>query len=182
MDLLRRVQKAPERNQLELEPGTQLPAPRPLPAPAAAVAKALVSSCPRLGAEHALGTCHEAVGNFATVSGRAEQEEGASPQSPSLPPRHFCSRHGRHEEASRVSAASMIANGTDRVLGPLSLDWISSKPQRQQFISLTPRRVSWCGPSHNIVGIGSRCSQAILQRLQGGPKNTTALEASSLAP
>lgn len=49
-------------------------------------AKALVSSCPRLGAEHALGLCHEAVGNFATVSRRAEQEEGASPQSPSLSP------------------------------------------------------------------------------------------------
>lgn len=85
VDLLRRVQKAPERNQLELEPGSQLPAPRPLPAcPGCSCSKALVSSCPRLGAEHALGICHEAVGNFASLQeGRAGR--GASPSlSPSL--------------------------------------------------------------------------------------------------
>lgn len=42
------------------------PSSRPLSCPGCSCAKALVSSCPRLGAEHALGICHEAVGNFAT--------------------------------------------------------------------------------------------------------------------
>lgn len=68
--------------------GTWHPAPssQALACPGCSCAKALVSSCPRLGTEHTLGICHEAVGNFATVSRRVEQEEGAPPQFPSLSP------------------------------------------------------------------------------------------------
>lgn len=80
-DLLRRVQRRQRENQLELEPGTQLPAPpsQALCRPGCSRTKALISSCPRLGAEHALALGHEAVGNFATVSRRAGQGEWASP-------------------------------------------------------------------------------------------------------
>lgn len=52
------------------------PSSKALACPGCSCAKALVSSCPRLGAEHTLGICHEAVENFATVSRRVEQEEG----------------------------------------------------------------------------------------------------------
>lgn len=55
------------------------PAPQALSRPGCSCIKLLISSCPRLGAEHALGICHKAAGNFATVSTRVEQEEGASP-------------------------------------------------------------------------------------------------------
>lgn len=51
------------------------PAPRALSRPGCSCTKVLISSCPRLGAEHALGICHGAVGNSATVS-RTEREEG----------------------------------------------------------------------------------------------------------
>lgn len=52
VDLLRQVQKAPERKQLEREPGTQPPAPQALSCPGCSCIRALISSCPRLGAEH----------------------------------------------------------------------------------------------------------------------------------
>lgn len=51
--------------------------PGPLP-PWRSCIKVLISSCPRLGAEHALAICHELVGDFATVSRRARQEEWAT--------------------------------------------------------------------------------------------------------
>jgi len=63
--------EVPERKQLEPEPGTQPPTSQGLSRPGCSYTKALISSCPRLGAEHALAICHEAVGNFATVSRRA---------------------------------------------------------------------------------------------------------------
>lgn len=52
------------------------PAPQALSCPGCSCIKLLISSCPRLGAEHALGICHEAVGNFATVSRRASWKRG----------------------------------------------------------------------------------------------------------
>ena len=76
VDLLRRVQKAPARNQLEPEPGIQPPSsPGPLP-PWLQLHQAFISSCPRLAAEHALGICHEAAENFATVSRRVSWKRG----------------------------------------------------------------------------------------------------------
>lgn len=52
------------------------PAPQALSCPGCSCIKLLISSCPRLGAERALGICHEAVGNFATVSRRASWKRG----------------------------------------------------------------------------------------------------------
>lgn len=53
------------------EPGSRAHSP-----PGCSCTKVLISSGPRLGAEHALGICHEAAGTFATVSRGAEQEGG----------------------------------------------------------------------------------------------------------
>ena len=106
VDLPRQVQKAPERNQLELEPGIQPPrAPQALSRPGCSCITLLISGCPHLGVEHALGICHEAVGNCATVSGRAEREEGLPLLSTAASPRVKPRRQGRKLQ---VSAASVV--------------------------------------------------------------------------
>lgn len=81
----------------------QLPAPRLSPALAAAAPRLLLAAAPAR-AEHTLGLCHEAVGNFATVSRRVEQEEGASP-----PPAPFSvSFTTAHEAMEKLSESQQL--------------------------------------------------------------------------
>lgn len=78
VDLLRRVQRRQRETSWSWGLAPSPSSPGPLP-PWCSCIKVLISSCPRLGAEHALAICHEAVGDFATVSRRARQEERATP-------------------------------------------------------------------------------------------------------
>lgn len=78
LDLLRRVQRRQRETSWSRSLAPSPPTSQALSRPGCSCTKALISSCPRLGAEQALDICHEAVGNFATVSRRAGQEEWAS--------------------------------------------------------------------------------------------------------
>lgn len=76
------------------------PSSRALSRPGCSCTKVLISSCPRLGAEHALGICHGVVGNFATVS-RTEREEGLPCHSVPCPaPRVKPARQGKQSSLS----------------------------------------------------------------------------------
>lgn len=78
VDLLRRVQRRQRETSWSWSLAPSPSSPGPLP-PWCSCIKVLISSCPRLGAEHALAIRHEAAGDFATVSRRARQEERAIP-------------------------------------------------------------------------------------------------------
>lgn len=86
------------------------PAPQAPSRPGCSCTKVLISSCPRLGAEHALGICHGVVGNFATVS-RTEREEGLPCHSvPALLP--GLSQRGRKTVKSQQLLGALASHGS----------------------------------------------------------------------
>lgn len=135
-----------------MQAGTQLRSSKALARPGCSCTKVLISSCPRLGAEHALGICHEVAGNFAIAAGRAGQEEGAAPAvlfivpSPELEPR-------RQGEAYQIAAASMVQNVTLRTPPGPQLSGLGS------WLALEPAAVSMLPLELSLVVVLTTHSQ-----------------------